>query len=387
MRLREVPRIVWVLAVGQFVGMASSFLMLFLSLYLTGPRDMDTVAAGLLAGTNGIGILAGFLTGGRWGDRWGHHRVLVTAPVIAAVAVGTIPWQPGGLLWVTLPVSAYLQATAGVSNGALTALAVGKGDRRTSVAIGRAFSNAGFIIGPPLGALIAAHSWDALFVVDGAMTLVVRFCISRVLKAEPARKRTEGPRLWTALRADRALLVMLPGIVLADIVYRQLYSTVPLRLRDAGEPLGLYTGLNALGSALILILEIPIAIRLRRLPSQPIVAAGYVLLGIGMAGFGLPVSIGSAIAAMVVLTAGEILYKTTATAHVLDAAPDHLVGQYQGLYTAAATSGTMLAAPLGMALYAHHPDAVFPACLAATVAAAALILSTRPERKPVATAG
>ena len=71
---------------------------------------------------------------------------------------------------------------------------------------------------------------------------------------------------------------------------------------------------------------------------------------------------------MVVLTAGEILYKTTATAHVLDAAPDHLVGQYQGLYTGAATSGTMLAAPIGTAVYATAPGAAvaavrrWPAC-------------------------
>jgi MFS family permease len=375
--LREVPRIVWVLAVGQFFAMASAFLMLFLSLYLTGPRGMGTVEAGVLAGCYGAGILAGYLTGGRWGDRWGHHRVLVTAPVLAAVLVGTVPWQPVALLWLALPVSAYLSATAGLSNAALAALAVEKGSRRTSVAIGRAFSNAGFVIGPPLGAVIAAHSWDAVFVVDAAMTLVVRFCISRVLTAEAPRERSGGPSLWAALRADRGLLVMLPAVVLADLVYRQLYATVPLRLRDAGEPLGLYTGLNALGSGLILLFEIPIAIRLRRLDSQPIVAAGYLLLGVGMAGFGLPVTIGSAIGAMVVLTAGEILYKTTATAHVLDAAPEHLVGQYQGLYTAAATSGTMLAAPLGMAVYASMPAALWPACLAVAAVAAGLMLGSR----------
>ena len=57
-----------------------------------------------------------------------------------------------------------------------------------------------------------------------------------------------------------------------------------------------------------------------------------------------------------------ILYKTTATAHVLDAAPDHLVGQYQGLYTGAATSGTMLSAPLGGVVYAAHPTLLWPLC-------------------------
>ena len=33
MSLRDVPRLVWVLAVGRFLGSTSSYLMLFLTLY------------------------------------------------------------------------------------------------------------------------------------------------------------------------------------------------------------------------------------------------------------------------------------------------------------------------------------------------------------------
>jgi hypothetical protein len=78
---------------------------------------------------------------------------------------------------------------------------------------------------------------------------------------------------------------------------------------------------------------------------------------------------------MVVLTAGEILYKTTATAHVLDAAPLHLVGQYQGLYTGAATSGTMLSAPLGGIVYAAAPGLLWPLCGVVAVVGAVLALA------------
>jgi hypothetical protein len=87
------------------------------------------------------------------------------------------------------------------------------------------------------------------------------------------------------------------------------------------------------------------------------------------------------VVALVGLTAGEILYKTTATAHVLDAAPDHLVGQYQGLYTGAATSGSMLAAPIGTAIYAVAPGLLWPLCgVAGLVAAATVMASARRSR-------
>lgn len=383
--MRDLPNVVWVLAAGRFVSSASAFLMLFLVLYLTGDRGLGVVAAGLVAGANGVGALAGNLTGGRLGDQHGHRRVLLLSASVVGMLTALIPWQPVWLLCVTMPITGYLGAVASLSQGALAALAVPVGRRRGSVAVSRAASNAGFVIGPPLGALLAtAASLDVVFVVDGVLTLVLRHVTSRFLPEDvphPTDRDAARPRLWTSLRGNRPLLVLLPGIVLVDVVYRQLYSTLPVHLRDQGQALGLYTLLIALGSALILGLEIPVALWLRHRPPLPIVASGYGLVALGFTLFGLDIGLGvagTAVLAMVVLTAGEILYKTTATAHVLDEAPTHLVGQYQGLYTAAATSGTFLSAPLGGIVYAARPGLLWPLCgVVAGMGAGLAILSGR----------
>jgi MFS family permease len=355
-----------VLAAGRFVSSASAFLMLFLVLYLTGPRGLGVVPAGVIAGSNGVGALLGNFTGGRFGDRHGHRRVLLLTASVVGVLTALIPWQPVWLLAVTMPVTGYLGAVASLGQGALAALAVPAGSRRSSVAVSRAASNAGFVIGPPVGALLATHGYDTLFVLDGALTLVLRHVTSRFLPDEAPVVRQPDARagLWRAVRSDRSLLLLLPGVVLVDLVYRQLYATLPLHLRDHGQPLGLYTALVAIGSGLILAFEIPVALWLRDRPAIPVIATGYALVAVGFVIFGLPWLgvAGAAVVAMVVLTAGEILYKTTATAHVLDAAPSHLVGQYQGLYTGAATSGTMLSAPLGGIVYAASPGLLWPLC-------------------------
>jgi MFS family permease len=180
-----------------------------------------------------------------------------------------------------------------------------------------------------------------------------------------------------AVRGDRSLVVLLVGVVLVDLVYRQLYTTLPLHLRDSGAPVGLYAAVIALGSGLILLLEIPVTQRLRGRASYPVIAVGYALVGVGTVLFALPVAVLAVVVAMVVLTAGEILYKTTATAHVLDAAPEHLVGQYQGLYSGASTSGMMLAGPIGTAIYAAAPGLLWPVMgLVALVAAGCVLLSS-----------
>jgi MFS family permease len=378
--LRDLPRVVWALAVARFVSSASSFTMLFLTLYLTGPRDLSTTTAGLLAGSVGVGMLAGSFTGGRWGDRHGHRRVLLATSSVGGLMLVAAPYVPLWLLALLLPVQAYLMATGGVSSGALSALAVPRGQRRTSVAVGRAASNAGFVLGPPLGALLVTWSYDAMFVVDGLAVIAVRFALSRVLPPEaPSADAPERPRggLFRAVRADRALVVLLIGVVLVDIVYRQLYSTLPLHLRDEGQPVWLYATVIAVGSGLILVLEIPVTQWLQGRGAYGVVALGYALVGVGTAMFALPVSVVPVLLAMVVLTAGEILYKTTATAHVLDQAPDHLVGQYQGLYTGAATSGTLLAAPIGTAIYAAAPTLLWPVMAGLALLASVFVLLSR----------
>ncbi|HEV2797899.1 MAG TPA: MFS transporter [Nocardioides sp.] len=380
MELRDLPRVVWALAAARFVSSAASFTMLFLTLYLTGPRGMSTTTAGLLAGTVGLGLLAGNFTGGRWGDRYGHRRVLLAASSAGGLMLVAVPVMPLWVLVGLLPVQAYLMATGSVSSGALSALAVPRGQRRTSVAVGRASSNAGFVLGPPLGALLVAWSYEAMFVVDGLAVIVVRFALSRLLPQDAPDVGAPAPRghgLLRALRLDRSLVVLLVGVVLVDLVYRQLYSTLPLHLRDSGQPVWLYATVIAVGSALILVLEIPVTQWLRGRHAYGVIALGYALVGVGTAMFALPVSVASVVFAMVVLTAGEILYKTTATAHVLDQAPDHLVGQYQGLYTGAATSGTLLAAPIGTAVYAAWPGLLWPLMAVLALAAAAFVLLAR----------
>ena len=382
--VRDVPRLVWVLAAGRFVNAAGSFLTIYLFLYLTGPRELPIGQAGLLSGALGAGLFAGNFTGGWFGDRYGHRRVMLLGSTVVGLTTLAIPWTPAVALAVTMPLLGYAAATSGVSQGALVALAVPAGDRRRAVAINRAAFNAGFVIGPPIGALLAADHFTALFVVDGIVTLIVRTATARLLPDEPAAAVTPAKpaRLWPSLRADRSLLLLLPAIVLVDIVYRQLYSTLPVYLREHGRPVALYATLIAIGSGMILALELPATLAMRRWPPTPVIAAGYGVVGLGMGLFALGLAIGVVVAAMVLLTVGEILYKTTATAYVLDQAPAGLVGRYQGLYTGAATSGTMFAAPLGALLYSRAPAALWPVCavVALGAGAGALVAGRVPGR-------
>jgi dipeptide/tripeptide permease len=181
--------------------------------------------------------------------------------------------------------------------------------------------------------------------------------------------------LWAALRARPAVVVLLATILVTDTVYRQQYSTLPVWLADHGIGTAVYGLLIAVNGGVILCLEIPAAIALRRRPPLPIIGVGLVLVGAGYAALAGGAYIATAVTMMVLLTAGEILYKTTATAYVADSAPEHLQGRFQSLYAGASVSGTVLAPPLGGALYDTAPGALWPVCAVLAALSGAVLLA------------
>ncbi|MFF9239477.1 MFS transporter [Streptomyces sp. NPDC014801] len=401
--LRDVPRAVWLLAAGSFVNMAVSVTFAYLFLYLTGPRGLDPGQAGLLAGAGGVGLLAGNLTGGWFGDRFGHRPALLASAVTGGLLLAAVPLLPTPALYAALPLAQYAAGAQRAASSALVAVIVPEGARRQAFAVTRAAANGGFTVGPLLGALVATRlSYDWLYVADGLGSVALACWTARVVPArrDPAHggaaqgaplgearggkarggkaRRGEarrGEALWPALRARPAVLVLLGAIVVVDVVYRQQYTTFPVYLADHGLDTGVYGSLLAVNGGVLLCLELPAALALRRRSPLPVVGAGLLLVAAGYGALLTGVGIVTAVAMMTLLTFGELLYKTTATAYVADRAPGHAMGRFQSLYAGASITGVVLAAPLGGALYGAAPDLLWPLCTAAAAAAGCAVMA------------
>ncbi|MFD5587121.1 MFS transporter [Streptomyces sp. NPDC127063] len=401
--LRDVPRAVWLLAAGNFVNMAVSVTFAYLFLYLTGPRGLDPGQAGLLAGAGGVGLLVGNLTGGWFGDRFGHRPALLASAVTGGLLLAAVPLLPTPALYAALPLAQYAAGAQRAASSALVAVIVPEGARRQAFAVTRAAANGGFTVGPLLGALVATRlSYDWLYVADGLGSVALACWTARVVPArrDPAHggaaqgaprgearggkarggkarggEARRGEALWPALRARPAVLVLLGAIVVVDVVYRQQYTIFPVYLADHGLDTGVYGSLLAVNGGVLLCLELPAALALRRRSPLPVVGAGLLLVAAGYGALLTGVGVVTAVAMMTLLTFGELLYKTTATAYVADRAPGHAMGRFQSLYAGASITGVVLAAPLGGALYGAAPDLLWPLCTAAAAAAGCAVLA------------
>ncbi|MFE3681605.1 MFS transporter [Streptomyces sp. NPDC059095] len=383
--LRAVPRSVRLLCCGIFFNAVVSFTFIYLFVWLTGPRGLTVAQAGLLSGIGGVGLVAGNFSGGWFGDAYGHRRALLAGAAVSGSILCVIVLLPTAVLCVALPLAQYAAGVVRSANSALIAVGVAEGSRRQGFAVMRFASNAGFTIGPPLGALVAARfSYGWLFVADGVATLLFAVYAARVLPGRgaaqaPRPSRAAGaPRLGAELRARPAVLVLLVAIVCVDLVYRQQYSTLPVFLGDRGFDAGVYGWLIAINGGVILCLELPAAHALRKRAPLSVIGAGLLLVGLGYLALVPGASLGAAVALMVSLTFGEILYKTTATAYVADQAPAHAQGRFQSLYAGASISGQVLAPPLGGALYTAAPGLLWPLCaVLATLAGLAVLWARR----------
>ena len=376
--LRSAPRWLQVLLVGQVVNAAGSLAWLYLTLYLVDDRGMAAGAAGAVTAAYGVGVIGGNLAGGSLGDRYGHKGALVASLGAWAVACAAFPLAPTAVL---APLALLSGAAGGCGRplmGALVATGLPPDHRREGIALSRAAANLGTVLGPPLGGLLAVTRFDLVFVVDAATSAVLLVAVARWCPA-PGRQPVlaQTPRsVLHALRADPRMVTLLLTVFAVDTTYRLLYTVLPLLLTDRGARPLVYGLTVSLNCVVIVALEPRIARRLAHRDAVRVIATGYAVVGLGWLLLGAAPVVLGAFAAVLVVTAGEMLYKPTATARAADLAPAGMTGRYQSAYAAASLGGMLLSPLLGTALYAAAPRLVWPAAgLLSLLAAGALARS------------
>ena len=386
--MRDLPGWVRWLLVGRFVNALGSMAWVFIPLYLVSDRGLSEGAAGSIAAVWGLGMIAGNLAGGSVGDRFGLRPTLALASLASAVGCLLVPVTPTPALPVVLALMGALGGVGRPVSFALVTSALPTAHRRQATAWMRAVNNAGTVLGPPLGGLLAVHHFGAIFVIDAVASLMM---LGVVMFVVPTAARVPLPdgtptRLLAALRRDPRFVLLLLTVVAADTAYRFAYSAVPWQLDALGAAPWIYGTTISLNCALIVLFEPWLAHRLRDRAPERLFALGFLLVVVGWVVVAPSPGIVVVLVAVAVVTAGEMLYKPTATAHASDRAPDGMHGRYQSLYGAASIGGTVIAPPLAGALFELSPRLMWVCGGALGMAAAAVLAFTGSQalrRQPV----
>jgi MFS family permease len=270
-------------------------------------------------------------------------------------------------------------------------------DRHSGFALQRISMNLGIGIGAVVGGLIATTSDPAsftrLFVLDATTFLVFVLVLSTIHEPRPVEPEESGGELggYRAVVRDRNFLGLLGLNVLFVAVGYEVFALLPPFAKNYADVSERWVGFIWLANTLLIVLiQLPVSKALegrRRMVALALMnvlwaVAALIVLAAGQ----LP---NGTTAALVLMTAtmvfgvGETLQGPTQAPLVADLAPDYLRGRYFGLSAMSWSAGSILGPAVGGALLGWHPLAVWPIAAAVCVfsAAGCLVLERRlPER-------
>jgi len=359
------PREVWLLCVAALINRMGTMVLPFLGLYLTIERGFTATTAGAVLGVYGVGSIAGSWLGGWSSDRIGPSRTQQLSLVASGVGFLIIPMLTGlgeivvAVLLASVMAEAFRPAV--MSDLADRAPAT---SRARSYALLRLAVNLGMGIGPALGGFLALHSYRWLFVGD-ALTCwlaagLMLWWLSDTPQAGGESDDASGEPFRSPWR-DGPFLALMVLVVLLATIFFQLFSTLPLYLRQVHgfreNTIGLLLAFNA---ALIVVFEMLLISWAERRDRFFLTGLGCFLVAVGFALMPLGASALFIALTIAVWTLGEMLSLPLMNALVADRAERKSRGRYMGLSTMSFSVAFVFAPIMGTFVYDRFgPDVLW----------------------------
>ncbi len=326
-RLRALPRGLLALYAGTVATRLGTFVVPYLTLYLSQERGLPLSVTGRVIAAGGVGLLFGNFAGGSLADRVGRKGTLLVALALNIVGTGALA---SGLSDSTAYAMALMSALFGVgmytpAANAWIADLTPQAQRPLAFTVNYICINVGMGLGPLLGGVLAAASFRWLFLGDIATTLL---CVVFIASASSGRRPdpnpssapTEGERepgagggmraelaRWTSPSALRLLAFCGASFfVIAPLM--ALEYAVPLLVGVVlGEPLLLVGVVYSINAACILTFGLPVERLLRARDPLLMMAVAGGLWAVGLTILKLGFSSSALLVCTVVWTLGEIV--------------------------------------------------------------------------------
>jgi len=361
-RMQKIPFQIWVIYASSFIfsvgsSMAWPYLNIFLQQKLSLPLSTTTLLISLRAVT---GILASFVAGSI-SDRFGRRGVILVSLLTGSVYYFLM--AHAGALWqfaLLMGVWGALDLFFPVGSNAMIADLVPIEDRLSAFSLMRMMHNAGISIGPIIGGVLAARSYEMIF-----YSAAVGYLISFVMTAFTVRETLDRSK-QPEITEDRTKIgfaqifkdnVFISTIVMGIFVFMGssiVFNLLSLYAREthgiAESRISIVFTVNAV---MCVFLQLPVMRLTEKYHPLLVMIVAAVLYAIGLSSFGLILWY---CVCMAVLTVGELMITPTMLAITAKRAPAEARGRYLSIYNLAHPVGYAF----GPALAGNFYERLFP---------------------------
>ncbi|RMG77484.1 MAG: MFS transporter [Chloroflexi bacterium] len=402
---REYPRQFWVLMFSSFIDrVGGSMLFPFFTVFIADQYDVKlTTIAYIFVLMGALGFIASIM-GGNISDRLGRKPVVLVGLGMSALAGLGIGFSPNiGVMVVFAGLAGFFNNFGGPAVGAMVGDILPEGKRTSGFAIMRIVVNMAIVVGPILGGLIATRSFLALFILDaltsGITLLLLALYLSETFVPTSKVKSQEKHygfigtiKSYRVVLADQILLIFIVLATFTNIIYSQMYQTLPYFMFEIEKmPAAYYSYILSMNALMVVVGQYWVTQRTRQLSPLAAMALGSGFFGIGFVMYGIFSGFLLFAVAMVIITLGEMLYFPTAQAFITNLSPEDSRGRYMAAYEFAGavshTSGMLIA---GVFIDSSTPDSLWWFCgilSMLTMLAYWQLRHLRAERKILVTVG
>jgi MFS family permease len=349
------PRALWLLVIGMAVNVTgSSFLWPLNTIYIHDHLGKSLSVAGVVLMLNAAASVAGNLIGGSLFDKIGGFKSILLGIGITLLAlVGLTIWHSWPQYIVFLTIIGFGTGIVFPSMYAMAGSVWKEGGRKAFNAIYVA-QNLGVAVGAALGGVVADYSFQLIFLANTVMYVI--FLLIAVFGyrniSDKSAVQTSVLRENKKVKSHKklyALLVLCVGYLLCWVAYVQWQTTIASYTQEINISLSQYSLLWTINGALIVLgqplLNGFLKYFSKSIKSQMIVGM-LIFIGSFLVAAGAEEFSGF-VAAMVILTIGEMLIWPAVPTIANDLAPKGREGFYQGIVNSTATGGRMIGPLLG----------------------------------------
>lgn len=371
----------WALVVTVFIDMIGGTLLSpFFALYITKKFNVGMTQAGVILGLTSFFGLLGSAIGGALTDRFGRKKIILGGLIFSALSSISLAFvQHYSMLIPLAAIIGILGSIAGPAHNAMVADLLPPEQRNEGYGIIRVVANLSWIIGPTIGGFVASRSYLALFLLDAAFSLTTAVVVTGILpETRPQHLAEREQESMTRTVAgyltvfkDLFFIGFLLVSMLMLIVYQQMYNTLSVYLRDNHGISPTYYGYMLSASAVFVVLaQFWISQKAGKQPPMLMMALGCVFYMIGFSMFGFVQSYPLFVAAILIITLGEMISMPVSQAIAARFAPEEMRGRYMAVFSISwSLPSTIGPVAAGLILDNYDPNWVWYAggiiCLAA----------------------
>ncbi|MBS4208604.1 MFS transporter [Bacillus sp. FJAT-50079] len=348
------PKALWLLVIGMLVNVTgTSFLWPLNAIYIHEHLGKSLSIAGFVLMLNSGASVIGNLLGGVVYDKLGGYRSILLGIFISIVALtGLSIWHGWPHYVIFLIIVGFGSGIIMPSMYAMAGYVWKEGGRKAFNAVYVA-QNAGVALGSALGGFVASYSFNYIFMANLLMYVIFLFIAF-------GYKNITGERIGQAHSNQQqkpirnkhklyALMILCVAYFLGWVAYVQWLSTIAAYTQEIHISLKQYSFLWTINGALIVLAQPLLQWMLKKYNEQMKgqMFAGFLIFILSFGVAGMSGSFKGFLAAMLILTVGEMLVWPIVPTVADRLAPKDRKGFYQGIVNSTATGGRMIGPVIG----------------------------------------